>query len=562
MAAGRSVSVEVLLWVGVATGAALLRLVDLDGLPLTVDESRRALDAARVAGGEAPETWRGDLAAAATSYLFRVFGESEFVARLAPALGGAGLVSVLWSARGYIGRVGALVAAMLVGFSPLFVMQARSGAEFSIGAVVAITMVLSMLAYVRAPGAGPLFGLVISGSLALLTDAVAVSAFLAVGGFLAIESGVLGSKAVAEAWRSFRSSRVQWGSALLVVLAAFQLGLAHFGTTLNTDGLPGLRLWTDMFESGGAAREPEYYGALLLGYELPIVLGGGFGLVMAIRRVTGEWRGGKGAGGGVSIERMVLVWTVLSAMTLLLATRREPGQLVLVLLPLALLAGAAAEEAAGRVEWSAIRRHWPLLAAILGLMGYAALLMTEWSAGNGGGLERGLLVAAALALGELLLLTLRNWRGDAAVGIASMAVVATAFLGHSSLAVAFSGGTEFASDERLLPRAERLKETLDALAEQRDGEIVVDGELIDVLGWTLRDSPVVFGDATAETGVVVLPLGEEPDGFVALEEVWRVAEGWQPESILRPRSMWRWLLYRGAYSELQSVEVQIFVRSV
>jgi predicted membrane-bound mannosyltransferase len=88
--------------------AGALRLPDLSGPPLTVAEGVRAYDAARVAGGQVPPTWQGDLAQAATSYLFRIFGDTELVARLLPAIAGMGFVALLAFLRPQLGRVGAL----------------------------------------------------------------------------------------------------------------------------------------------------------------------------------------------------------------------------------------------------------------------------------------------------------------------------------------------------------------------------------------------------------------------------------------------------------------------
>jgi len=140
--------------------------------------------------------------------------------------------------------------------------------------------------------------------------------------------------------------------------------------------------------------------------------------------------------------------------------------------------------------------------------------------------------------------------------------MAVAFLVHSSLAVAFAGGTEFAVDARLQARAERLGETLDALAAERGGTIVVDGELFNELGWTLRDSPVVFGGPLEGASAVVTRPDAAPSGFVGLDEVWRVAERWYPDEVLAPRRMWRWLLYREPYGDLDAVDVRIYVRTI
>ncbi len=195
-ATGITVSLEVLIWFGLIVAAAALRLLDLDGLPLTTDEASRALDAARVADGDVPETWRGDLVAAGTSYLFRIFGEDEFVARVVPAMAGAAVVPVLWFARPYAGKLAALVAASLVTISPLFVLYSRSATQYSAGCLLAAVMMVCLFGYLSRPRTGVAFPLVVALALAPLTDAPAVVAALAVLVFLMLESTVFANRDV------------------------------------------------------------------------------------------------------------------------------------------------------------------------------------------------------------------------------------------------------------------------------------------------------------------------------------------------------------------------------
>lgn len=536
--------------------AAALRLVDLDGLPLTTDEAARALDAALASRGEAPDGWSGDLAAVAISYLFRIFGEHELLARVIPALAGIALVGALWFVRPHIGRVGALAAAVFVALSPLFVLSSRSMTEFSLGSLLAAVSVVCLFAYLRDPREPVAYALIVALALVPLTDAAGVLAALAVVLFLLFEGLLFRNSDVRRGWRAFRSSPLQWVTAVLVVVATLQLGFTHFGTSLRAD-LPGLGLLAEMFEPPRDSRPPEYRLALLLAYEWPLLVAGGASFViLALRLVRGGWAA------LTPFERFLLIWTAIAVLSLALVTRREAAQLLILLLPLALLAGSLIERLAAELDWQAVVRSWPVSLAIVGLMAMAGFLVTEWSAGHAGAAERLLLVLAPIAaFGLLWWARRRSRRNSGAIAIGAGALLALAFMMHSSFAVAFRDGAEFAVDARLQVRAERLRETLDALAVERDGTIVADADLRDELGWTLRDSPVVFGGSIEEGAVVLTRSDTAPPGFVALDEVWRVAEGWYPDEVLAPRRMWQWLLHRRPYDDTDAVDVRIYVRT-
>jgi len=551
-----TVSVEALLWAGLVLMAGALRLVQLATQPLTVDEGQRAFDATRVANGDVPQTWRGDLAEAATSYLFRVFGETDLLARLLPAVAGVALVGLLWFARPYAGRVGALVSAALLAFSPLLVLYSRSATEFGVGAFVAGLIVVTLFAYLRQPRLALAFPLIVGLALAPLTDAVAMVSALVAVLFLVFEAMFFANVEVRQAVRAFRRSPPQWLTVLIVVAAALQFGITRFGTSLEGLDLPGLSILRDMFETPRDSRPPEYHFALLLAYDWPLLLGGAAGCVFVLTALLRQRV-------STAFERFALLWIVTASVALALATRRDAGQLLMLLLPLALLAGRLAEDIVERADWGAACHWWPAGAVIAAASGAAAVLMTEWSSGNADVAERLTLIAlVGIAVGIVGFVLLRAPGMAIPVLSGVLGLAATVFLAHLSLAVAFSDGTEFAVDLRLTASAEQLRETVDKLARERGGKIVVDADLADELGWTLRDSRVVFGGPTDRASAVVSRPNANPAGFVAREEVWRVAEGWYPDDILAPRRMWRWLLYREAYSDVNAEDVRIFVRTI
>src|SRR4030042_1417919 len=66
--------------------------------------------------------------------------------------------------------------------------------------------------------------------------------------------------------------------------------------------------------------------------------------------------------------------------------RREGGQLGLLLLPLALLAGCWLEALVSELNLASLVRSLPFLAPVLFVVGYLALVLTDWArAGNVGG---------------------------------------------------------------------------------------------------------------------------------------------------------------------------------
>src|SRR3970282_2574743 len=96
------------------------------------------------------------------------------------------------------------------------------------------------------------------------TDAVATRAPLASAGFLLLEP-LAGGGEVARAWGVFRRSPSHWLSVALVLAAALELALTHFGTSLDKTGLAGVRQWGEMFGLPRDGREAEYPVGPLLG---------------------------------------------------------------------------------------------------------------------------------------------------------------------------------------------------------------------------------------------------------------------------------------------------------
>ncbi len=548
--------VDILLWLALIAAAAALRLARLDALPLTFDESARAFDALRASEDAVPEGWSGDLATALTSYLFRVFGDSDFTARLVPAVAGSAMVAALSLGGRVLGRGGALTAGALLAFSPLALLASRSALPFSAGGLLAVGMTVALLSYLRQPRALAAFLFAVSFGLAPSTDAVGTTAAIAVLAFLVLEPVLSRESEVARAWGVFRRSPSHWLSVGLVLIGALELGITHFGTFVGDLELAGVAQWRDMFATPRDGRPTEYQLALLLAYDWPLVLFGGTAVGFFV------WRLRRRARALTSPQRFLLLWTALAAVVVALTNQREAGQLLILLLPLAMLAGLLAEQLASALDWAILRRWWPVAAAALALLAYAALRTNEWSHPDITipGSERFYLVlavggaAALLATGFFIL-----GRHAATVSVTFAAVVALAFLIHTDLALTSDDeGVEFAMDIRATSRVEQFRETLDELAASRAGPILVDPSLQEPLAWELRDLAVTFAEATGDAGALVVPGGQEVEGFTPLAEPWRLGESWYPPD-LDPLRLWRWLVYREPYGNLEGVDAQILV---
>jgi len=127
--------------------AAVMRLVNLNSLPLAPDEAAQAWQTwafwqpgmnVMLTGSPAYFTL--------TKLLAQVVGYSDTTVRLVPALFGMGIVFVPWLGRRALGNVTALAASLLLAVSPLQVVIARlAGGD----AIALFALLLVVMAYVR-----------------------------------------------------------------------------------------------------------------------------------------------------------------------------------------------------------------------------------------------------------------------------------------------------------------------------------------------------------------------------------------------------------------------------
>lgn len=163
---------------GIIGLAAVLRFWQLSIRTFHDDESIYALFARRLADGNGfahvPEL-HGPLPIAATAAIFRVLGDSDTTARLAPAVAGILLATLPFAFTRFIGRPGAIAAALLLSVSPSLVYYSRFNGPDIYLAFFTLASAMVLWRYLAAPSRGWLYllaltlaGMVVSTEMALL----------------------------------------------------------------------------------------------------------------------------------------------------------------------------------------------------------------------------------------------------------------------------------------------------------------------------------------------------------------------------------------------------------
>jgi len=123
---------EPLAYVALLAGAVAVRLIGLEDRPFHHDESQDAYFSwLFFTEGEYSyqPILHGPLRFYLTSAAYLAFGDSDFTARLAPALMGALMVPLPYLLRDQLGRVGAFAAAAALAFGPSYLYYSRFARE-------------------------------------------------------------------------------------------------------------------------------------------------------------------------------------------------------------------------------------------------------------------------------------------------------------------------------------------------------------------------------------------------------------------------------------------------
>ncbi len=355
-----------LLAYGLLVLAALaVRLIDLPDRPFHHDESQDAYFSwvfSTTGDYEYNPLLHGPLRFYLTAGIYAVLGDSDFTARLAPALMGTAMVAMPYGLRAQLGRAGAFVAAVLLAFGPSYLYFSRFAREDIYIAAITLAMLVVAFRFFERPRK---YHPAVLGALLALSfatkESTFITAFVAGTFFLA----VLATRHRALVVRPVRAVGLEaWGWSLAAFLGVYTVLFTTFLT--HPEGVQGLWTGLDYWlgqHGVGRGGEPWYfYGLLLFGVEWPVLLLGAVGAVVALRRPT--------------LLRVFLVWAFVVSLVVYSWAGEKFAWLVLhPLLPLLLLAGVGAQ-----AIWSARRpavRAAGLAAIVLALAytGYASFLV-------------------------------------------------------------------------------------------------------------------------------------------------------------------------------------------
>ena len=344
--------------------ALAVRLIDLGDRPFHHDESQDAYFSwifFTQGDYEYNPLLHGPLRFYLTAGMYTLFGDTDFTARLAPALMGTLMVPLPYLLREQIGRAGAFAAALLLAFGPSYLYFSRFAREDIYIAAITFAMLVVTFRFLARPRRHQpaLIGALLALSFAT-KETTFITGFVGFTFFL----GVL-------AWRRelllgpIRAVGLEaWGWALAAFVGVYTVLFTTFLT--HPDGVQGLYTgldyWLGQHEVGRGGEPWYFYLVLLFGVEWPVLLLGGVGAVVALRRP--------------SLLRVFGVWAFVVSLIVYSWAGEKFAWLVLhPLLPLLLLAGVGVQ-----AIWDS-RRRWygklGLAAVVLGFAyaGYASFLV-------------------------------------------------------------------------------------------------------------------------------------------------------------------------------------------
>ncbi|MGD8605075.1 MAG: hypothetical protein PVF49_10945, partial [Anaerolineales bacterium] len=283
---------DVVLWGLVLLLAVGLRLVALGSLPLTDQEAVHALASAGSTPYASPfRVLGGSVVPHAAAYhtltalLFSIFGASNILARLVPALFGIALVALPLFAQEELGRSRALLMALLLAVMPSLVTLSRTAGGASLGLFGAGAIALSYLKRTEAAD-GRVDVWLVTGLAVVLTSGTAWLHLLFVlgAGYLLLRLWEWMRDRPSDLSLKLGLNRRALGASLIMA------GLLAAGFGLFPSGLVGLSSSIgDWLTGWGAANEPGYLPAWtwLLSipiYETLIVGAGILGLIILVRQ--------------------------------------------------------------------------------------------------------------------------------------------------------------------------------------------------------------------------------------------------------------------------------------
>ena len=272
------------IFAGLALVALGLRLWGLDGRTMHYDEAIHVNYAWHLAMGDgfSHSPWmHGPFQIHMTAFIFKLFSDSDFTARLSYVLFGSALVFLPFFLRTYLGRTGAMATAILLTLSPAMLYFSRFGRNEILMSFWALALLILMWRYLNDGKNRYLY--MASAVLALMfatkETSYIIVAILGAALFLmslpeivpwALGRIRLSEMGSAPAFLILMATLTlpQWSALVSIPLGAFGLALVNEGT-----GEVGLPMWGAPFYSFPLIDLPTFSNALILAAIVAIPIG-------------------------------------------------------------------------------------------------------------------------------------------------------------------------------------------------------------------------------------------------------------------------------------------------
>ena len=382
----RTIDLGVVTWVTILAllagiGAVALRLTDLDVWALSPSEAKHAYEAFALyqgrslePGADLPET--APLLLILQALGFFLFGTTDAIARVMPALVGVALVPLVWSLRLFVGRYAALGMSILVALSPTLVYASRTGEPEIIVAGSTLATVAAMLRIGR-PGQSPasvrrwcvLTGVALGCLIASGPAAITVLLGLVVGTIIESATDKSRTGAVRSTTRAIASVP---GTLASIVSGLVATVLVLFTRMFSDIGaIAGLGYtfadWGRLVTTEPGTAPTQFYLLASLLYEPLAIL---FAVTAVYLSSTSTAMADEGASGAAAHWPLFGGWFATVFLLFAFSSGRTPEQAAHVALPLVLLGGMGLGRVLERIDWrEALRGTGGLLAlTYLGLL--------------------------------------------------------------------------------------------------------------------------------------------------------------------------------------------------
>jgi len=568
-----SLTVEAALYFIIALMAVGLRLYRLDGRPMQAGEAAQALAAWRATQGLPQGSALGHsspILFTTNMFLFALFGANDFLARLVPALSGVLLVIWPYFWRQRLGRMGALAASFLLAISPSALFFSRYLGGEIVVAACAVAMTCGLFSYLdhRQPKhlylVAAALGLALSAGAGTFTFILIVVTFVLV---LALANRFAGPseywQRISDAWRAVRGEKgllKNCGIWFVLIFVLICTGLLLHLSGLQ-DGIDLFTGWLSAFQPQVGGQPWYYHLQLLLVYEPLILVFGLAAVVYLLRRRD-------------LFSLFLAYWTMVAFLVYLVAGGRGPGDVLLIVLPLALLAGSFVgrllDELVAKASWAGeglfVALACPVVVHLaLELGGYA-------SRGS-----RNYLLLALAALFILVGLLVLYWVSlGAGPTLRAGGLVLLLVLTILTVSISCYLNYRRSSDPREIVVASPtsrgifdLVETVEMVSSRRGDPraiaMTVHQGAGPAVAWYLRDfEDVEFVDQlgpSVDTPVVIAPAEEQEPTLGAnySGQDFALTSSWKLQG-LSESDLMRWLLYRRASTPVQTDNVILWVK--